>query len=106
MTFKRTKEDFVCEHCGASVEGDGYTNHCPKCLWSKHVDVDPGDRKASCGGMMEPVDVENHHGVFRVLHTCLVCGFKRPSPITPKDDFDVALLVAKEAAKRKEKSLR
>ncbi|MFA6992594.1 MAG: RNHCP domain-containing protein, partial [Candidatus Gracilibacteria bacterium] len=37
--FSRTIEDFVCEKCGAKVKGDGYTNHCPKCLWSKHVDI-------------------------------------------------------------------
>lgn len=106
MTFKKTKENFVCEHCGAEVVGDGYTNHCPKCLWSKHVDIDPGDRKASCGGMMEPYDAENHHGVFRVIHKCLVCGVERPSPVVPQDDFEVVLDVAKKAAKRKEDLLR
>ena len=55
--FARTVEDFVCEKCGTQVEGDGYTNHCPHCLWSRHVDVNPGDRKATCKGMMEPVAV-------------------------------------------------
>ena len=54
--FIKVKEDFVCEHCGAEVKGDGYTNHCPKCLWSKHVDVHPGDRAAECGGMMALFD--------------------------------------------------
>ena len=34
--FQRHVEDFECEHCGAFVEGDGYTNHCPACLWCKH----------------------------------------------------------------------
>lgn len=24
----------MCEHCSAEVLGTGYTNHCPKCLWS------------------------------------------------------------------------
>jgi hypothetical protein len=55
--FKKTKEDFVCEHCGKPVVGNGYTNHCPECLWSKHVDVNPGDRAATCLGLMEPVGV-------------------------------------------------
>jgi Zn finger protein HypA/HybF involved in hydrogenase expression len=48
--FKRTIEDFTCEHCGEQVTGNGFTNHCPQCLWSKHVDIDPGDRLALCGG--------------------------------------------------------
>ena len=57
-SFQRRIENFVCEHCGEKVIGDGYTNHCPKCLWSKHVDVNPGDRMAHCGGMMKPEALE------------------------------------------------
>jgi len=56
--FQRQKEDFVCGECGTTVSGTGYTNHCPQCLWSMHVDVNPGDRAAACGGMMEPKKVE------------------------------------------------
>ena len=41
LKFKRKKENFVCENCGAEVKGDGFTNHCPKCLYSKHVDIFP-----------------------------------------------------------------
>ena len=50
-TFIRKTEDFICEHCGREVRGNGYTNHCPYCLWSKHVDINPGDRAAGCGGL-------------------------------------------------------
>ena len=56
--FNRRIEDFTCEHCGTEVHGNGYTNHCPNCLWSKHVDINPGDRAADCGGLMEPIAVE------------------------------------------------
>lgn len=42
--FTKTVEDFICAHCGTHVRGNGYTNHCPECLWSKHVDNNPGDR--------------------------------------------------------------
>src|SRR3954452_24116834 len=55
--FTRTREDFTCGNCGAAVRGNGYTNHCPRCLWSRHVDVDPGDRAADCGALMRPVGV-------------------------------------------------
>jgi hypothetical protein len=60
--FTKTVEDFVCEHCGEKVVGDGYTNHCPKCLWSKHVDINPGDRASECQGMMKPINVDVQHG--------------------------------------------
>lgn len=105
MAFRKRKEDFVCEHCNAVVIGDGYTNHCPKCLWSKHVDVDPGDRRAECGGMMEPVDVENFHGDFRIEFVCQTCGFKRPTRVSAGDDFAGVLAIAKKAAEKKEKLL-
>ena len=62
MTFIRKTEDFICENCGAVVVGNGYTNHCPVCLYSKHVDRSPGDRAAGCGGLMEPVAVALKRG--------------------------------------------
>jgi hypothetical protein len=51
--FQRTREDFTRERCRTFVKGGGYTNHCPECLWSKHVDVNPGDRQATCQGLKE-----------------------------------------------------
>ena len=106
MSFKRTIEDFVCEHCGGNVEGNGYTDHCPFCLWSKHVDIDPGDREAECGGMMEPWDIEPKSSEFRVINKCMKCGFMRPSPITIHDDVKVFSDLVRTVAKRKKDSLR
>lgn len=84
--FRRLVEDFACEHCGKEVRGDGYTNHCPSCLWSKHVDIDPGDRAALCGGMMEPVRLEGSTPRYRILHRCVRCGFERRNGVTQEDD--------------------
>ena len=58
LKFQKNKEDFVCQNCGFKVKGTGYTNHCPNCLWSKHVDIYPGDRKNNCGGLMKPIKIE------------------------------------------------
>ena len=58
--FNRKKENFVCENCGEKVEGNGYTNHCPNCLWSKHVDINPGDRAETCHGLLKPIAVEDN----------------------------------------------
>ena len=79
MSFTRNKEDFICEHCGAHVAGNGYTNHCAKCLWSRHVDVEPGDRAADCGGMMEPVALIGSTPDYRIVHRCTKCGMMRRS---------------------------
>jgi hypothetical protein len=75
--FTRTREDFACGHCGAAVRGNGYTNHCPKCLWSRHVDVAPGDRAADCGGLMRPVGVLFEDGEHVVVQRCESCGHQR-----------------------------
>ena len=54
-------DSFTCRVCGRPVvsagAGSGHRNHCPNCLSSLHVDDEPGDRAADCGGIMEPVAV-------------------------------------------------
>ncbi len=86
--FNRRIEDFICEHCGTEVHGNGYTNHCPNCLWSKHVDVNPGDRAADCGGLMEPVGVELKNGEYILLQKCKKCGHLRKNKVSPEDNFE------------------
>jgi hypothetical protein len=90
-TFKRTIEDFDCEHCGAKIKGTGYTNHCSRCLWSKHVDEHPGDRAAKCKGLMEPISVEQKHGRFVILHRCVVCGHKKRNESSSEDSVDALI---------------
>jgi rubrerythrin len=72
--FQRRKEDFVCEFCGANVKGTGYTDHCPSCLCSKHVDNNPGDRLSDCGGKMNAISAEYKSGQFMISYRCVVCG--------------------------------
>lgn len=95
--FTKNVEDFVCEKCGTDVHGNGFTNHCPACLWSKHVDVNPGDRAATCGGMMRPVRVETEHGEQVLVHVCQTCGAEKRNKVASDDNFDAVLAVAKEA---------
>lgn len=91
--FQRKKEDFTCAHCGHSVVGTGYTNHCPKCLWSKHVDVDPGDRLAECGGLMKPLRLVNEKGEFVITQKCQMCGHERRNRLSREDDAVEAIRV-------------
>ena len=82
---------FSCEKCGAKVlpHPSSVRSHCPKCLWSKHVDVDPGDRSAVCGGLMQPVGLEKHRKGFRIRHSCQTCGEEQPCIAAPDDDLGV-----------------
>lgn len=93
--FTRTIENFICENCGAEVIGNGYTNHCPKCLYSKHVDINPGDRACECGGLMEPVEILQKNGEFVILHRCKKCGFERKNKVNETDDYNAVLRVGK-----------
>jgi hypothetical protein len=85
--FIKTEEDFTCEHCGAAVAGSGYTNHCPVCLWSKHVDVNPGDRAADCQGLMPPIGYLAEAGGYTLIHCCERCGHRKPNKMAANDDL-------------------
>jgi hypothetical protein len=86
MAFVKVKENFTCEHCGHKAVGTGYTNHCPQCLYSKHVDAKfPGDRAADCGGLMKPIGLAQKSGQFVILHQCLACGKQTKSKAAEND---------------------
>ncbi len=95
--FIKKIENFVCENCGAEVKGSGYTNHCPKCLWSKHVDINPGDRAEECGGLMMPIGIEKEGQDFFITHKCEKCGFERRKRTEKEDDFSAIIETVKKA---------
>ncbi len=89
--FKKRIENFKCDNCGYEVIGDGYTNHCPKCLWSKHVDVFPGDRFENCLGLMRPIGFKIENGEEVIIQRCENCGVKRICRVSKEDDRDAIL---------------
>ncbi len=95
--FIRKIEDFVCENCGFEVEGNGYTDHCPKCLWGKHVDEEiPGDRASECRGLMEPVGVSYEKGDFRIHHKCTKCSHEFWVWCSKDDDREELVRIGRE----------
>ena len=75
--FLKNDNSFVCAHCGKDVEPLGYSsrNHCPFCLWSLHVDINPGDRANDCGGEMQPIRVEpDAKKGYIIIYRCTQCG--------------------------------
>lgn len=85
MSRKNENQGFICENCGSKVmplNNGSYRNHCPFCLYSKHVDNIPGDRASECGGLMKPIDIKNKSGKgFQIIFICLECGIKRANII-------------------------
>lgn len=59
--FVMRDEEFVCQNCGKKVLPLNYTarDHCPYCLYSIHIDINPGDRQNKCQGLLKPVGIEN-----------------------------------------------
>lgn len=55
--------------------GTAHRNHCPSCLWSRHLDgFTPGDRAADCGASMEPIAVcVRGDGEWVLVHRCAAC---------------------------------
>ncbi|MBQ3126333.1 MAG: RNHCP domain-containing protein [Clostridia bacterium] len=75
--FRKNDSAFICAHCGAEVAPLGYSsrNHCPVCLWSLHLDENPGDRASDCGGQMRPIRVEpDPRKGYVIVHKCEKCG--------------------------------
>ena len=89
--FTKRIEDFTCAHCGARVSGNGYTNHCPHCLYSRHVDNQPGDRASTCGGMVKPISVEKSGNDFIITHKCEKCGKVIRQHASENDDMDAII---------------
>jgi DNA-directed RNA polymerase subunit RPC12/RpoP len=103
-------QDFICSHCGRKVFydrriGTNHRNHCPYCLWSKHVDLnEPGDRKSTCYGDMEPIGLTFKHegkdkygqekqGELMLIHKCLRCGKISINRLAADDDNQAILQV-------------
>ncbi|MHB1414905.1 MAG: RNHCP domain-containing protein [Chloroflexota bacterium] len=91
----RPEKEFRCRHCGTIVGptlyGGQHRNHCPYCLYSRHMDgKSPGDRDSDCLGLMAPVGVFTRpKGEYVIVHRCLSCGFERHNRIAGDDDFDL-----------------
>lgn len=93
--FTEIDEEFICENCGKRVEKLNYTcrDHCPYCLYAKHVDKNPGDRAEECHGMLEPIGIENNSKKgYVIIYKCKKCGAIRKN-ISAKDD-NMALIIS------------
>ena len=84
-------ETFTCRVCGREVVPEGaasdHRNHCPNCLSSIHLDIEPGDRAAECEGVMEPISVwVRNNGEWAIIHRCKRCGAMSSNRIAADDN--------------------
>ena len=63
-------------------------DHCPFCLYSKHVDTNPGDRNNSCKGIMKPIGIEKYKDTYKIIYQCMKCKEKHKNIIAKDDDMN------------------
>lgn len=90
--FTMLDEGFTCAVCGREVPPLGRTarDHCPNCLHSLHLDINPGDRDCGCGGVLKPVGVLPHKKGRQLEYICVRCGMPRRC-VAADDDSDEAI---------------
>lgn len=95
--FTMVDEAFICENCGQLVSPLGYTarDHCPHCLYSKHVDIMPGDRANSCKGLLKPVGIEKFKDTYKILYKCTKCKQTHKNIIAKDDNMDLIIELSK-----------
>lgn len=92
--FTKRDDEFICENCGKKVSKLGYTSrdHCPYCLYSKHVDNMPGDREAECKGSLKPIQVEvDSKKGYVIIYKCEKCGAIRKNKSAEDDNKDLLI---------------
>lgn len=92
----RVDESFTCVHCHDAVSPGGarVRDHCPRCLRSVHVDIVPGDRANSCGGVLDPVSFMLEAGEVTIHYRCRRCASPHRCRAHPEDAVPPSLSVA------------
>ncbi len=94
--FVKRDEEFICENCGRLVSTLNYTtrDHCPYCLYSKHVDINPGDRMNNCLGLLEPISIEKYKDTYKIVYKCQKCGEIHKNIIAKDDEMDMIIKIS------------
>ena len=91
--FTMRDEKFICENCNKEVSPLGYTarDHCPYCLYSKHVDINPGDRLNPCRGLLKPIGIERFRDTYKIIYKCDKCNQVHKNIMAKDDNMDIII---------------
>lgn len=91
--FTMRDESFVCENCHQEVNPLKYTarDHCPFCLYSKHVDILPGDRMNLCHGLLKPINIEKFKDIYKIIYKCQKCNEIHKNIVANDDNMDLII---------------
>jgi len=91
--FNMIDEKFICENCHQDVPTLNYTarDHCPYCLFSKHVDNFPGDRSNPCHGLLAPIGIEKYKNTYKIIYKCQKCQQIHKNIMANDDNFELII---------------
>ncbi|MDD5367806.1 MAG: RNHCP domain-containing protein [Anaerolineaceae bacterium] len=106
----QAEDGFRCRHCGVFVSSAVWLagvlnrNHCPYCLWSRHLDLyQPGDRLSACQAPMRPAGLSHKQtqkkyasarlGELLLVHVCTGCSGVSINRLAADDDVETVLQV-------------
>lgn len=91
--FNMIDEEFICENCKKTVQKLHYTarDHCPYCLYSKHLDINPGDRANSCQGLLKPIEIEKYKNTYKIIYKCTKCNQIHKNRMANDDNFNLII---------------
>lgn len=91
--FTMKDENFTCENCHKNVNKLNYTarDHCSYCLYSKHVDIMPGDRLNKCKGLLKPIGIEKFKDTYKIVYQCQKCNQIHKNIMASDDNMDIII---------------
>ena len=95
--FTKLDEQFICENCKQKIEKLKYTtrDHCNYCLYSKHVDINPGDRQNQCKGLLRPIGIEKFKNTYKIIYKCEKCNKIHKNIMSNDDNMDLIIELSK-----------
>ena len=95
--FSKNDNNFICENCGSNVEPLKYSSrdHCNICLYSKHVDINPGDRLNKCKGLLVPIGIEKFKDTYKIVYKCNKCNITHKNIMANDDNTDKIIEISK-----------
>ena len=90
--FTKNDSGFICASCGKTVEPLKYSSrdHCPYCLCSLHVDINPGDRANECKGILKPIDLEySQNKGYVIIYRCEKCHQLHKNKVAEDDNKEI-----------------
>ena len=96
--FNMIDEEFICENCGRKIEKLNYSarDHFNYCLYSKHVDIMPGDRLNTCLGLLKPIGIEKYKNSYKIIYKCEKCHQEHKNIMADDDNFNEIINISKQ----------